>query len=214
MFELNQIYTGDCQELIKDIPDQSIDMIFTDPPYIKKFIPLYGWLSIEANRVLKSDGFLLCYVGAYWKWEVMKLLSENMEYFWDMISVCKKAAPIIWQKKVLAMHKSILAYRKKSSKSLPRFFIHTLWEGCSGDKEYHKWGQSESEARYYIDNFSLPGELILEPFSGGGTTCAVCKLIDRNFIAFEIDPTSAEISRSRISGIELNPKTKQLTLNL
>jgi DNA modification methylase len=211
---LNTIYTGDARELIKNIADESIDLIFTDPPYLKQFIPLYGFLSEQSNRVLKNNGWLLCYVGPYWKWEVMKLLSKHMEYFWDMISVCKRNAPIMWQKKILSMHKSILTYRKKGSKILPRFFVHSLWEGCRGDKEYHKWGQSESEARYYIDNFSIEGDTILEPFAGGGTTCVVCKMINRNYIAFEIDCKSAEIARNRINGTLLNAKTKQEEMEL
>ena len=33
MLELNKIYNGDCLELIKEIPDGSIDLICTDPPY-------------------------------------------------------------------------------------------------------------------------------------------------------------------------------------
>jgi len=33
MLEINKIHQGDCLELMKDIPDKSIDMVLTDPPY-------------------------------------------------------------------------------------------------------------------------------------------------------------------------------------
>ena len=33
MFKLNQIYCGDCLELMREIPDNSIDCVITDPPY-------------------------------------------------------------------------------------------------------------------------------------------------------------------------------------
>ena len=58
----NGIYTGDARELAKEIPDESVDLIFTDPPYKKQFQYLYEWLPGEAARVLKQDGFVLCYV--------------------------------------------------------------------------------------------------------------------------------------------------------
>ena len=48
---MNEIITGDARELAKDIPDNSIDLIFTDPPYAKEYIPLYGWLS-KGRKIL------------------------------------------------------------------------------------------------------------------------------------------------------------------
>ena len=52
------VYTGDARHLALDIPDGSIDLIFTDPPYSKKYLPLYGWLAFMAERILKPGGFL------------------------------------------------------------------------------------------------------------------------------------------------------------
>lgn len=62
-----KLYKGDCLELLKDIPDKSIDLVLTDPPYnIKKAdwdnIPDYinwcgKWL-LECQRVLKDNGTL------------------------------------------------------------------------------------------------------------------------------------------------------------
>lgn len=58
-YEYGRIYTGDARELAKAIPDGSIDLIFTDPPYPREFLPLYGWLAETAAQVLKPDGFML-----------------------------------------------------------------------------------------------------------------------------------------------------------
>ena len=79
MNNLNYILTGDARDLCKDIPDASIDLIFTDPPYIKEHMHLYQWLSGEASRVLKPDGFLMTYVGTYWKFEAMQMLASHLE---------------------------------------------------------------------------------------------------------------------------------------
>ena len=62
-FELNEIYTGDMLELSKSIPDNSIDLIFTDPPYPYEFIQTYSWLSEVAARVLKNNSLCFAYAG-------------------------------------------------------------------------------------------------------------------------------------------------------
>jgi DNA modification methylase len=50
---------------------------------------------------------------------------------------------------------------------------------------------------------SKEGDLVLDPFSGVGTTYAVCKKLKRNFIGFELNPEYIEISKERIHQIEL-----------
>ena len=59
----NQIVTGDARVLAERIPDNSIDFIFTDPPYPQEFIPLYGWLAETASRILKDGGLCLAMAG-------------------------------------------------------------------------------------------------------------------------------------------------------
>lgn len=54
---LDEIITGDAREVVKEIPPESIDCIFTDPVY--QNIDDYRWLATEALRVLKPKGMLL-----------------------------------------------------------------------------------------------------------------------------------------------------------
>jgi DNA modification methylase len=201
-FELDQIYTGDARELSKGIPDASVDLVFTDPPYIAKYIPLYGWLAREAVRILKPDGFALVYTGDYWKDVVMTLMREHLKYYWDFILVQSGFGTMIWARRIIARNKSILAYQKKDSTARPRTNVLSRWEGSGGDKRFHTWGQDESSARYYIDCFSKPGDIVYDPFCGGGTTSAIAKMTDRNYLTFELDPTTADIARSRIANLQ------------
>lgn len=201
-FYQDEIVLGDSRELSKQIPDKSVDLIFTDPPYLKKYLYLYDWMSDEGARVLKDDGFLLVYAGTYWKFEVMKRLDRNFEYYFDMILVNGTNSPIMWQRKIISRHKSILAYRKKGKEPHPRTNVLSLWVGGGEDKRFHTWGQDESSARYYIDCFSKRGDLIFDPFCGGGTTPYVCKVLDRHFIAFENDPDVVERARERLLNVQ------------
>jgi DNA modification methylase len=197
---MNEIITGDARELAKAIPDNSIDLIFTDPPYLKEFLPLYGWLAEEASRVLKPGGFLLTYVGNYWKYETMLQLGQHMSFFFDYVLLMPGDNSILWPRRTICRHKSIMAFVKGAGK--PRCNVLSVYNGTTADKRYHIWGQEEGAARYYIDCFSKPGETIWEPFCGGGTTTTVCKILGRQFIAFEIDPLAADIARKRLETVQ------------
>ncbi len=196
---MNHILTGDARELSLSIPDESIDLIFTDPPYPPEYLPLYGWLAKEAKRVLKPDGFLLTYSGCLWKDQVMYQLGQHLTFFWDYIIVHAGSSQLLLHRFTQANYKSILAYVNKcSGQPRPRRIVQGLWTSPHQDKRFHAWGQDETTARYYIDCFSSPGDVIWEPFTGGGTTPYVCKQLGRQFIAFEIDPLQATIARKRL----------------
>jgi len=201
---INEVLEGDCRELIKQIPDASIDLIFTDPPYMKKFLYLYDWLSDEMLRIIKPNGFLLTYIGPYWKYTVMNKMARNWEYYFDFILLSTGNSSVIWTKKIICRHKSIIAYRKPEDiNAHPRINVLSFWVGSGRDKRFHTWGQDESSARYYIDCFSKRGDLIFDPFCGGGTTAAICKTIGRNFITCDIDPEAVRVARTRVTQTQM-----------
>lgn len=209
----NRIVTGDARKLCKDIPDCSIDLIFTDPPYDRGSIPLYGWLSREAARVLKPGGFLLAYVGNYWKYETLLQMGPHLTYFFDYITLMPGDNSILWPRRTIARHKSILAFVKGQGK--PRCNVLSVWTATAADKRFHVWGQDESTARYFIDCFSSPGDLIWDPFTGGGTVPYVCKVLGRNFIAYDIDPVAAETARERLKTVQpLLPFSEEIIAQL
>lgn len=193
----NEILTGDARELARDIPDESVDLIFCDPPYVREQMHLYQWLSEEAARVLKPNGFCMTYVGTYWKFDAMQLLASRLTYYWDCVDEIRGFKPLMWGSWARSRYKSIVVFAKHR-KHRPRKQYFDLWSGGGEDKRFHRWGQDESTARYYIDCFSAPGDLIFDPFCGGGTVPAVCKQLNRRFIAFEIDPQTADIARKRL----------------
>lgn len=186
-YTLDTAYHGDCRELTPAIPDASVDLIFTDPPYAKKYLPLYRWLAKEASRILTDDGFLLTYVGGYWKDDVMASLRKHLRYYWDFTCVMGEST-VLWQRKVVSRAKSILAYRRKGGNALP--FMHGLglWNGGVKDKRYHTWGQNESAVRYYMQMFSPEGGIVLDPMVGGGVVPAMATITGRRWLAFDTDP--------------------------
>lgn len=53
-----------------------------------------------------------------------------------------------------------------------------------------------------IKMFTYPGDTVLDPFSGAGTTALVAKKLNRNYIGFELSPNYVEISKERLKGVE------------
>ncbi len=198
----NQIITGDARVLAERIPDGSIDLIFTDPPYQREYLPLYAWLAETTKRVLKPDGFCLVYAGVYWKDRVMAMMGANLNYYFDLVLVNSGQSPIMWKRKIISRHKSILAYTGNKD-SVARTTVLSLWNGGGEDKRYHTWGQDESGARYYTDCFSSTDHVVWDPFAGGGTIPAICRMLNRNYVAFEINPITADNARQRVANTQL-----------
>jgi len=192
------ILAGDARDVFAGVPSGSVDLIFTDPPYPKKFIYLYDWLFSEAARVLKPDGFLLVYVAGFWKDRHMAAARQVLDFFWDFTVFEKHASPVVWPRKVLSRGKSILCYRPRGGSGLPRYNVLGFWDGDGEDKRYHVWGQNENTVKYYMEAFSPPGGVVIDPFCGGGTVPVIATFLERQFLACDIDPAFVEVSRQRV----------------
>ena len=197
---INTITTGDARELSRAIPDESIDLIFTDPPYDRASLPLYDWLAREADRTLKPGGFLLTYAGSIWKDQVMARLGEHLTFFWDYIVIYLDHSTLIHPTKTMNTCRSILAYVKGQGK--PNNWVRGHIISSGSDKRFHEWGQNGKVMAYYLERFSQPGDIIFEPFTGGGTIPALCAQLNRNFIAFEVNPATADIARKRLETVQ------------
>ena len=107
------LFVADIRDGLKEIVDESIDVIITDPPYPREYIPLYGDLSLLASRVLKPGGSLVVMIGQSYMPEVIELLGQHMSYYWVMPSLSPGGgAPLLYQKRVNTFWKPVLWYVK------------------------------------------------------------------------------------------------------
>lgn len=206
----NQILTGDMYELCKAIPDNSIDIIFTDPPYPEKFRYTYDQLAEVAARVLKPGAPCFVYSGNDGIPYVVSTLSRHLKYR-ATISLNHKEANMVWQSRFIAGWKPIFVYHKGDwAKDAPIIFGKISPQ--SSDKRYHEWGQSCEEPLHYIRYHSKPGDVVLEPFCGGGATIEAAVKLGRNFIAMELVPKTANIARRRINTVASGVYMEQMEL--
>ena len=67
-----------------------------------------------------------------------------------------------------------------------------------GDVFFMNVTQNADTVAYYLTAFCLPSAIVADFFTGGGTVPAVCKMLNRHYLAFEIDPDTADLARERV----------------
>jgi DNA modification methylase len=209
----NGIYTGDARELSKAIPDESVDLIFTDPVYDR--IEDYAWLAETAARVLKQDRACLVWQGQPWIPQTLKIIERSrLNYRWIFsryrtggrdpryaFGWCKWM-PLLWYSK---------------GQGLPKPVPDLLIESDNGTDKRHRWQKAIRFSTRMVYSFTDKSAIILDPFCGGGTVPAVCKMLGRRYLAFEIDPDTAEDARKRVRNTQLPlfvPQAEQMELEL
>lgn len=193
-----KLFVADIRDGLAEVADNSIDAVITDPPYPKEYISLYSHLSRESARVLKPGGLLLAMVGQSYLPDVIKMLDEHMDYHWCLSYLTPGGqSPHLFKRNVNTFWKPVLWYMKGD-----------YGGDCIGDvlksdvndndKRFHMWGQSESGMLSIIERFTDPGDVILDPFLGGGTTGAVAIATGRKFIGCDVDRETVETAERRI----------------
>ena len=196
-----KLLCADIASGLPEIPDNSVDFIITDPPYPREYIPLYGHLSALAARVLKDGGSALVMCGQSYLPQVMNELCKELAYHWTLCYLTPGGqSPSLWQKRTNTFWKPIIWLTKGEYKG--DYIGDKISSPVNdNDKEHHKWGQSAGGFTEIVEKFTNPGQTVLDPFLGGGTTGIVCVTMKRDFIGVDIDPKCVETTRQRLMEI-------------
>ncbi len=196
-YDLNQIYTGDARELSKAIPDESVDLIFTDPVYDR--IDDYEWLAETAARVLKPDRACLVFCGIGWLGETIQAMRNGgLSYRWQLIlSMPYRNGGHI--PGGFSQYINCLWFEKGYSNPNRQIPDMRLWRPAIGPFE---WAKNPDFVAYYMAQFSNENDIIWDMFTGLGTVPAVCKMLNRRYLAFEIDPDTAALARERVANTQ------------
>jgi len=187
---------GDCESIFDDIPDGSIDCIITDPPYPFEFINTWSKLSKLAKRVLKHNGFCIAYSGQMYLPEVLKRMSEHLDYYWMFNLRHSGNYQLIMGRNIFVSWKPLLIFQNGFKKLESP--IEDLVHGTGMSKDHHRWEQAIDELKYLIENFTEPGQSILDPFSGSGTTLIASYKLNRKPIGCELSEIEFNNAKRRI----------------
>jgi site-specific DNA-methyltransferase (adenine-specific) len=172
-----EMLTGDFREVLRDLRD--VDAVITDPPYGKKFLPLLRDLAEWSDAVLKEDGVLVVLLGESWFWEARPLLSGFRPYRWLCCYMTPGPAYVSHDRGAHSMWKPLVVFG--GGKDL-RFGDVFNSAARHDGKEYHEWGQDFGAFQTIVERFTEPGQLIVDPFMGGGTTLLAAQSLGRHAI--------------------------------
>jgi DNA modification methylase len=195
-----KLYCGDFRDVCGDhIPDNSINLIFTDPPYSRQHLQLYQSLGIEAARMLKQGGHLVMYAPHYALPEIFDYLKRSgLKYGWQIVVIHTGLSARIFYNKVVPTYKPLLWYFKGSEPKILEFIRDSV-ESKHPDKSLHPWAQSPVEAEYVISKLALPNDVVLDCTMGTGTTGIAALKLKRKFVGIEVNEDTLAIARHNIS---------------
>lgn len=224
MIELNKIYNMDCLEGMKQIPDESVDAIITDPPYNiardnnfqtmgragidfgewDKGFDQFSWIG-ETHSILKKGGTLFLFND--WK---------------NIGEIAKYAESISFGiKDMIRWEKSNPMPRNRDRRYITDFEV-AVWLVKQGKWTFNRLNETYDRCKYeypltpksekighttqkplalmveILKRHSNEGDIILDPFMGSGTTAIACINTNRNYIGFELDENYYNIANERI----------------
>lgn len=213
---INSIVQGDCLDVMKDWPDNCVDLVLTDPPY---FLPAKHYQT--RTNFQRSFADLGIFDGFFRQWfgHIKRILCcdghfymfcDGQSYpifYWHAYQFTKAARPLVWNKGTC-----VLGYTWRHQHEL------ILFAQMPEAKPINTGDGDILLARVVpVENRKHPAEkplglvsrivkkhngLILDPFCGSGTTCVAAKMLGRRFIGIDISETYCEIARQRLEAVD------------
>lgn len=193
---------GDFRDRLADLPDGSVDLIVTDPPYPAEFLPLWSDLSEVAARILKPSGVLLAMSGKIHLDQVMQALGKHLQYGWVYALPLPGSHTRILARRVLQAWKPWLAYSNGPWPSGQLEWNIDLLDGSSRHKARYRWEQDPDGCRLLIESLTQPGGVVVDPFTGTGAFGVAARAFDRTFIGVEMDGDRYQSIVERLGGAE------------
>ena len=207
---LNQIVSGDCLEVMKTFPTESIDCIVTDPPYGlgKKIIgdeslDTYHKVLPELFRILKYNTFHISFAPIGDIQNFLTITSEYFSFVWLGFIHYRNIQRLLHSPLGRTKLSLFVVYQKGQAKR--KYAIRDVIEFVYNGKNIQEFchiAQKPIDALLNILKFvTEENDIVLDPFCGSGTTCIAAQKLCRNFIGIEIEPKYCEIARKRLVAI-------------
>lgn len=227
------IKCGDCLEMLKGVPDNSIDLLLTDPPYNVSRPNNFKTMGSAARIGMDFGEWDKNFDTVRYISELPRILRDNANVVifnsWENLSEIKKACEEnnITIKRCLVLNKSNPAPFNRD-----RMFVNdvefALWGVYNSKNKPTKWTFNRQNPvekcvinttvqssklhptmkdikviTYLIEVLSNEGDTVLDPFIGSGTTAVAALNTNRNCIGFEIDENYFNIAQDRINRTEI-----------
>ena len=224
---INKVIQGDCLEVMKDIPNNNSFLIITDPPYNIGIKYENGKDDLTEHEYSKMFNLFKGYrsIFIHYPEDTIKYICPSLGIPREIVSwvynsnLPKQHRLISWFncnpnfKKILQPYKNptVSKIKNRISQGTP---IYDWWninlvKNTSKEKVKYKNQIPEEIIYRIIKTTAVKDNIIIDPYCGTGTTCAVAKKLGFNYIGIDKSPISIKLSRERLAQIELfTPKSK------
>jgi DNA modification methylase len=204
----NTILHGDCVTLMDTLPDNSVDFVLTDPPYLVNYRPRGGqriandidtaWLQPAADgmyRVLKQDAFCVSFYG----W----IQADQFIAAWRKAGF-RPVGHIVFRKSYasstgyLRSQHEMAYLLAKGRPPKPKRPIADVIEYAYTGNHLHPTQKPVDALRPLIDCFTQPSDLVFDPFVGSGSTLVAAAQLGREWLGIELDATHHRTARARL----------------
>ncbi len=253
--ELNQIICGDCLEVMRSMPSESVDLVVTSPPYnlgkpskqysIHKKVGSIGRNKMITESYDTASDDMNCEQYILWQRDILaeclRLIKKTGAIFYnhkprikngllnscsDILADFPVRQTIIWQRDgglnftnsyFLPTYEYVFLIAKPDFKLKRKAnAIGDVWRINAGSDPKRKANDHpcpfpEELPRRCIQS-SLHNQIVLDPFLGSGTTCAVAKSLGCNYIGIDLSENYCQIARERIAEISTFFEPKQVSL--
>ena len=221
----NKIICGDCLEVMKEWPDNCVDLVLTDPPYGIDIMHKDGTMGGTSASIKKWRGQIN---HSYPKFNDKKPISTSEikelqrvskhQIIWGGNYIADNLSPsrcwLIWNKRIEGQSNCYgdceLAW---SSLDKPIRIFHHLWMGMLRDSEtqehYHATQKPVELGLWCLQNYSKVNDLILDAYCGGGAFCVAAKMLGRRYIGIDISEKYCEIARQRLEAVDTGVPVKE-----
>lgn len=206
----NRILEGDCIDLMQSLPAQSVDFILTDPPYLVRYRDRNGrtvrndhhgdWLEPAFDgmyRVLREGGFCVSFYG----WDAI----DQFMAAWRGAGF-RIAGHIVFRKRYASSsrylahhHEQAYLLVKGEGRRPVQPLADVLDDWRYTGNRLHPTQKPVSVLEPLIESFTLPGDLVLDPFAGSGSTCVAAQGLGRAYTGMELDPQHCSTARKRLT---------------
>ena len=230
MLPINEIITGDCLEVMKDWPDNCVDLVLTDPPYgsggrdgavhlndpnimgnrisSETLIWFVRQYTVMFYRITKPHSH--CYIFSDWrKFQIVKIAAESVGWECRSLIVWDKGNGMgeFWR----STHEFIIFFTKQKPRKLQHGSCFNVLhhKPVRGKNKLHQTEKPVSLLRDLIVASSIENEVILDPFMGSGSLKEAAQLENRAFVGIDISEKYCEIARQRLEAVDTGVPVKE-----
>lgn len=231
-FGIDQLYTGDCRVLMKQLPQASVDLAICDPPFgiafsgrpsnynrtKERVIAGYNEVSGDYKRFTLSWLLPLCrvlkptasvYIFSSWNnlRDVLNALAETDLHILNHL-IWKYQFGVYTRRRWVTSHYHII-FAVKDPKNYTFNKVADYMEDVLIVKREYWTGKEKTPTKLPLQLVetlllvsSNPGDIVLDPFMGSGTTAVAAKKHGRHFIGFEIVPDYVKLAQKRLKVVQ------------